>query len=1036
MSSLNLKATHKPIKQYYEELENFKKLGVVHETAVKVAFQKLLESCCQQFKWTLVQEYAIKKRKRVDGALVDSYNLARAYWEAKDSKDNLKKEVQKKLAIDYPKDNIIFQQPERAILYQDGKLVMDEDITKPQNLVDVLRQLFEYRPPAIEQWEKAADEFGLRVEEHATALLRLIKEQSQKNKKFIDAFAEFFKLCRQSINPNIAEAAVEEMLIQHLLTERIFRNVFNNPDFAQRNIIAVEIEKVINALTSKSFSRSHFLSSLDRFYGAIEETAATIDDFSQKQDFLNKIYERFFQGFSVKVADTHGIVYTPQPIVNFMVKSVENILQKEFGKSLIDQGVHILDPFVGTGNFIIRIMREIAEIQKSALPYKYEHELHCNEVMLLPYYIASMNIEHEYFEQAGEYKSFEGICYVDTFEVVNANSKQLTLFNPENSARIEKQKESSIFVIIGNPPYNATQQNEMDINKNRQHSVVDSWIKESYIKDSLSIGRTTSKLLFDPYIKAFIWASKRIAEEGIVCIISNNSFIDDIPFDGMRKHLEKEFDSIWILDLGGNVRKNTKLSGTTHNVFGIQVGVSINILVKKKVKQKRKARILYARLDEYWHKEEKYNFLCDNLVQNIQWSILNPNSQYTWITENLKDEFTNFIEIGSKISKSLKPEDIDFAQTIFIKYSLGVSTNRDAWVFNFCKNELSKSINIFIKTYNSDLDNWKRVGEEADIYSVITLDETKIKYSDLLLTKFKREDKFKRVIYLQFDNKRTCQSRYRPFTNKYLYFDKQLIDAPTLQTSFLPDENAEKENKLIAITNHSQSAFLVQVISCIPCMDVGGRPTQCFPFYTYNEDGTNRQENITDWALKQYQNHYQDTTITKWDIFYYIYAVLHHPHYRERYAANLKRELPRIPFAPQFHPFVIAGKRLAEIHINYEKQPEYHLKHLENKDLPIDWRVEKMRLSKDKTQIKYNDFLTLTGIPPAVFLYRLGNRSALDWIIDQYQVTTDKRSEITNDPNRLDDEQYIVRLVKQIITVSLETVEIVNNLPDLGLQKD
>lgn len=392
---------------------------------MRSAFQNLLDSCAKQFQWTLVAEYAIK-RIRIDGVLIDNYNIRRAYWEAKDSKDDLKKEVQKKFAVGYPKDNIIFQQPDRAILYQDGKLVMDVDITKEQELVDVVRQFFEYRAPAIAQWEKAAEEFGDRVKDHATALLELIRTQEKTNKKFIDAFAAFMQLCRQSINPNLAESAVEEMLIQHLLTERIFRSVFNNPDFAQRNIIAVEIEKVINALTSKHFSRAHFLSSLDRFYGAIEETAATIDDFSQKQDFLNTVYEKFFQGFSTKVADTHGIVYTPQPIVNFMVKSVEEILQREFGKSLVDKGVHILDPFVGTGNFIMRVMREIAEIQKSALPHKYEHELHCNEVMLLPYYIASMNIEHEYFEQTGKYEPFEGICLVDTFE--DQRIEQLGLF--------------------------------------------------------------------------------------------------------------------------------------------------------------------------------------------------------------------------------------------------------------------------------------------------------------------------------------------------------------------------------------------------------------------------------------------------------------------------------------------------------------------------------------------------------------------------------------------------------------------------------
>jgi predicted helicase len=586
MPSLSLKPSHKPIRNYYEALDRYGKLGIVHEGAVLSAFQQLLESCGRQFDWTLEQQFAIKRSQkqpiRIDGALVDIYHLPRAYWEAKDSKDDLKKEVQKKFAVGYPKDNIIFQQPDRAILYQDGKLVMDADLTKEQELVDIVRQFFEYRAPAIAQWEKAAEEFGDRVKDHATALLELIRTQEKTNKKFIDAFAAFMELCRQSINPNLAESAVEEMLIQHLLTERIFRSVFNNPDFAQRNIIAVEIEKVINALTSKHFSRAHFLSSLDRFYGAIEETAATIDDFSQKQDFLNTVYEKFFQGFSTKVADTHGIVYTPQPIVNFMVKSVEEILQREFGKSLVDKGVHILDPFVGTGNFIMRVMREIAEIQKSALPHKYEHELHCNEVMLLPYYIASMNIEHEYFEQTGKYEAFEGICLVDTFE--DQRIEQLGLFTPENMKRVERQRESDLFVVIGNPPYNVGQLNENDNNKNRKYTTknktgIDDRVAATYAKASKA---TLKNSLSDPYVKAIRWASDRIGDEGVVAFVTNNSFIDGIAFDGMRQYLEQEFDQIYVFDLGGNIRKNPKLSGTTHNVFGIQVGVSVNIFVKKR----------------------------------------------------------------------------------------------------------------------------------------------------------------------------------------------------------------------------------------------------------------------------------------------------------------------------------------------------------------------------------------------------------------------------------------------------------------------
>lgn len=584
MPSLSLKPSHKPIKNYYEVLEQYSKLGAVHEGAVRSAFQSLLDSCAKQFQWTLVAEYAIKRSKkqpiRIDGALVDSYNLPRAYWEAKDINDNLKKEIPKKFAVGYPKDNMLFQRPDRAMLYQDGKLVMDADLTKDQELVDIVRQFFEYRAPAIAQWEKAAEEFGDRVKDHATALLDLIRVQEKTNKKFIDAFAAFMLLCRQSINPNLAESAVEEMLIQHLLTERIFRSVFNNPDFAQRNIIAVEIEKVINALTSKHFSRAHFLSSLDRFYGAIEETAATIDDFSQKQDFLNTVYEKFFQGFSTKVADTHGIVYTPQPIVNFMVKSVEEILQREFGKSLVDKGVHILDPFVGTGNFIMRVMREIAEIQKSALPYKYEHELHCNEVMLLPYYIASMNIEHEYFEQTGKYEAFEGICLVDTFE--DQQIEQLSFFAPENMKRVDRQRQSDLFVVIGNPPYNVGQLNENDNNKNRKYTTknktgIDDRVAATYAKASKA---TLKNSLSDPYVKAIRWASDRIGDEGVVAFVTNNSFIDGIAFDGMRQYLEQEFDQIYVFDLGGNIRKNPKLSGTTHNVFGIQVGVSVNIFVR------------------------------------------------------------------------------------------------------------------------------------------------------------------------------------------------------------------------------------------------------------------------------------------------------------------------------------------------------------------------------------------------------------------------------------------------------------------------
>ena len=572
MPTLNLKPTHKSVKAYYESLDKLDKLGVTHETAVRSAFQSLLEWCARQFKWTLVPEYSISlgrnRRIFIDGALIDDFNLTHGYWEAKDTHDDLPTEVQRKFEAGYPGDNILFQTPEQAILWQNDKHVLDADLTDPTQLIETLQTFFSYRPQEITEWEDAVAQFRDRVPDIGRGLAKLIQKERQTNRRFTIAFVDFYDKCRQSINPNLSEAAVEEMLIQHLLTERIFRTVFSNTDFVRRNVIANEIEKVIDALTSQSFSRRDFLQSLDRFYIAIERTAETINDFSQKQHFLNTVYEQFFQGFSVEVADTHGIVYTPQPIVDFMVKSVEQILKTEFDRSLSDSGVHIIDPFVGTGNFIVRIMREI---RRTALQGKYKTELHCNEVMLLPYYIASMNIEHEFYEATNTYRPFEGLCLVDTFEL--AEPQQMALFTAENTERVEQQKKTEMFVVLGNPPYNMGQVNENDNNKNRKYKTMDGRVKDTYAVDSKA---TLKNKLSDPYVKAIRWASDRIGEEGIVAFVTNNSFLDSVAFDGMRKHLAADFDAIYILDLSGNVRKNPKLSGTTHNVFGIQVGVSIN----------------------------------------------------------------------------------------------------------------------------------------------------------------------------------------------------------------------------------------------------------------------------------------------------------------------------------------------------------------------------------------------------------------------------------------------------------------------------
>ena len=1021
MQILQLKPTQKVVKAYYQELDQLTRLNALSEGAVSPAFAALLRHCAKQFEQTLVEQYSMRaggRTIRPDGALQDSFNLIHGLWEAKDSQDDLEKEITKKFQAGYPADNILFQAPDRAILWQNGSRVYDADIRSSENLVNVLRAFFEYQPPVYEEWQQAVEAFKDEVPQLAAAVLKLIEQERTTNKKFVQALDSFMQLCRETINPNLSVQAIEEMLIQHLLTERIFRRVFDNLDFVNRNVIAVEIEKVIRALTSRAFSRHEFFKKLDRFYQAIESTAMVIDDFERKQSFLNTVFEKFFQGFSVKVADTHGIVYTPQPIVRFMVNSVEDILQKEFGRSLSDKGVHILDPFVGTGNFLLHVMRKM---KKTALRHKYEHELHCNEVMLLPYYIASMNIEHEYLSQTGEYLPFEGICFVDTFETVE--ELQTEMFSEANTKRVKRQQQTPIFVVLGNPPYNAGQVSENDNNKNRKYGAMDKRVRETYAKDSQA---TNKNALSDVYVKAFRWASDRIQKsnnEGIVAFVTNNSFIDGYAFDGMRKHLAQDFDALYILDLGGNVRKNPKLSGTTHNVFGIQVGVSINLLVKKHQSGQEPAKIFYSRTDEFWRKEQKYDLLdSKNCYQNIEWQEILPDKNCTWLTDGMSAAFEGFLPMGTKEAKASKKQNI---QVLFKLYSHGNDSGRDSWVYNFHHDEVLKTAKLFADTYNSELDRWQRAGQPSNIDEFVITDDTKIKW-----TRNAKRD-LKRGRHAEFSSAKVRNTLYRPFTRQYLYsgkiFNIEIAQFPRI----IPTIETESENQIICVSGISCSRpFQALLTNIIPCRDMLEK-MQCFPFYIYDEDGSNRRENLTDWGLAQFQAHYADTSISKWDIFYYVYAVLHHPHYRERYAANLKRDLPRIPFAPDFRAFAEAGQQLAELHVHYEQQPEYRLEMIENDDVPLNWRVEKMKLSKDKTQIVYNDFLTLGKIPPDAFSYRLGNRSALEWLIDQYRIKTDKRSGITNDPNRPDDPDYIVRLIKQIVTVSLETAKLINSLPEL-----
>lgn len=1008
-----IKATHKAIKAYYEALEKYARQDIDHESAVRSAFQNLLDELGRRFGWTLIPELSLTTKAgpiRPDGTFRDDYYITRGYWEAKDTGDKLEMEIRRKIGKGYPLTNTIFEDTRQAVLYQNGGLAMRVDLADPQKLADLLNAFFSYREPAHEDFNTAVEEFRERVPDLARGLVEKIRDAHQNNSRFKEAFGKFYDLCRNSLNPNLSQAAVDEMLVQHLLTERLIRTIFDNPDFTRRNVIAAEVEQVIDALTARSFDRHEFLKSLDRFYLAIEHAAATIESFTEKQHFLNTVYERFFQGYSVKVADTHGIVYTPQEIVDFMCASVTEVLERQFGKSLGDPGVHILDPCTGTGNFIVNLLRRIP---KKDLPRMYRRQLFANEVMLLPYYIAALNIEHAYYEQTGAYEPFEGLCFVDTLDLVEKKQTSFAFMTEQNAARVQRQKNAPITVVIGNPPYNANQVNENDNNKNRKYDVVQSRIRTTFARESAA---TLKNKLYDPYVQFLRWALDRLeGRVGMVCMVTNNSFcVDGPPFDGMRKHLEQEFSAIYHLDLGGNVRQNPKLSGTKHNVFRIQVGVGITIAVRKN--RRRPASLFYHRVPEDWRREAKLSWLSSvGKIEGVQWHRLKADAYHNWILPAKAAEYASLIPLGTEQRES-----------IFDRFSTGAKSNRDDVVYDFRADALANRVRAFADAYNREVDRYKRKPKDVALDEFI--DYATVKWSSTLKLHLTRGT------YVSYDERQVRRCLYRPFTKRFLYYDTVLNDRPGLFRAVLPAPAAENENRIICCTNHSQVPFVVIVTNQIANEAIGGRAGVCFPFHVYREDGSKARENITDWALNRFREHYHNKKITKREIFHYVYGLLHHPGYRERYAENLKRELPRIPLAPDFAAFADAGKRLAKLHLDYEQLDPYPLEWIESPGVPLSYRVEKMRFSKDRASLVVNDSLTLAGIPAETFHYRLGNRSALEWVIDQYQVSEDRRSGIRSDPNRPDDPEYIVRLAGQVVRVSLETMRLIDALPaDFGV---
>jgi len=722
------KSLLKLIDKYYADLAELARQHVMFEMGTRHAFHRLMADAGKPHRWTLIAEQEKKvngKTIRPDGTFKDEMNLVRGYWEAKDTADKLAAEIEKKRKAGYPLSNIIFEDTQTAVLYQHGQRLLSVDMRDPAKLAELIVQFFSYIEPEIEEFEHAVDEFKERVPDLAAGLAKKIADAHRTNKNFQAAFADFFELCQTSLNPNISQAAVDEMLIQHILTERLIREIFDNPEFVRRNVIAAEVEKVMLAMTSESFDRNTYLRDLDRFYVSIERAARTMTDWSDKQYFLNTVYERFFQGYSVKLADTMGIVYTPQEIVDFMCASVAEVLDKEFGKKLWSDDVYIIDPCTGTGNFIVNLIRRIP---KAKLEDVYKHRLFANEIMLLPYYIAALNIEHAYFEQAGKYESFEGLCFVDTLDMAEHAQGELGFMTAKNSERVERQKKTPITVVVGNPPYNMHQQNENDNNKNRSYAVIDGRIRETYAQDSTASNKNG---LRDAYVKFFRWAIDRLeGRDGIVCFVSNNSFFEQIAFDGMRKHLLRDFSLIYHLDLEGNVRHDPTLAGSTYNVFGIQVGVGITVAVRSR--RHAHAQLKFDRVDKLLRRENKLARLeALKSVGAVDWRSLTPDSRGNWLVAGNAAEFSEGVPIALR-------ED-NQGRALFEIYSVGIKTNRDDVVYDFDANQLSTRMAGAVEDYNAEVDRFKRARSKGMTKGADFSFDDRVRWSETLKQHLRRE---------------------------------------------------------------------------------------------------------------------------------------------------------------------------------------------------------------------------------------------------------------------------------------------------------
>ena len=891
-------------------------------------------------------------------------------------------------------------------------------------------------------WEQLASDVAAIAAAHVARITTIVNDPASGKQP---AFAQFLAGLRATINPGIDETAAIDMLAQHLITRPVFEALFADYQFLTSNPVSKVMQAMLDALDDTGLESER--ATLDTFYESVRLRAEGIDNHAGRQKIMTELYERFFKTALPKTADQLGIVYTPVEVVDFILRATDQALHRHLGTRLTDEGVQILDPFTGTGTFLTRLL-DSGLIEPHDLARKYASELNANEMVLLAYYIAAVNIEAAYHDHAGDddYEPFDGIVLTDTFQASeDADTIDHTVFT-SNTDRGQRQLGLDIRVIIGNPPYSVGQTSMNDANQNLKYPTLDASIEHTYAARSTA---TNKNSLYDSYIRAFRWASNRIGDSGVIAYVSNGGWIDGNTTDGMRKTLAEEFDHIYIYNLRGNQRTAGELSRQEGGkVFGAgsRNTVAITLLVKTGETGNGTAHIRYHDIGDYLDREQKLALIAAADLDTLDWQTITPNTDGDWVNQR-SDDFNAMIPVGDKAN----------ARTaVFGAYSAGLKTNRDAWLYASSPTAVEQQVASMLTFYNKQVTGFQAARALDPALSAdgfIDTDPRKISWNS------SDKQALAKGIVRNTAPERLVQATYRPFFRQWLAFDSRLNERRYQLSRMFPTPGTANYGFYTPNAGSMAPEFsILMTDSVIDNGVTGSSAANFYPRYTYAKpedagrlfadhdgelvDGYVRVDNITDAILKEFKKAVGDQ-VTKDDIFYYVYGLLHSPDYRTRYAADLKKMLPRIPLPADramFTVFTTAGAQLAALHLGYETVEPYPLTEEWSRppEDPVAFRVTKMTYPKvagepDRTRVVYNAQLTLAGIPEDAYRYMLGSRSAIDWIIDRYRIRTDKASGITNDPNTYsDDPRYIIDLLKRIVTVSVETMRIVDNLPALA----